>query len=183
MQAFEELLEECGRLHGNLCGGQLLGVRMALLGCKLLGIDDPKGVDRKSLIVWVEIDRCVADAVSAVTGVRLGKRSLKFVDYGKVAATFLNSQTGAAYRIVALDESRAMADARYPWIEGKKERQFRAYRDASEEDLCKVERVQVNYSEMDEPGRPRSRVSCSMCGEGINDGRQVTGAGGRALCL
>src|SRR3954465_5270692 len=117
MQTVEELLEECGRLHGHLCAGQLLGVRMALLGCKLLGIEDPKGVDRKSLIVWVEIDRCMADAVSAFTDVRVGKRSLKFFDYGKVATTFLNSRTGEAVRIVALDESRALADARYPWIE------------------------------------------------------------------
>jgi formylmethanofuran dehydrogenase subunit E len=182
MQALGELLEECGRLHGHLCAGQLLGVRMALLGCKLLGIEDPKGVDRKSLIVWVEIDRCMADAVSAVTGVRLGKRSLKFFDYGKVATTFLNSRTGEAVRIVALDESRALADARYPWIEDKRERQFRAYKEALEEELFKVERVQVNYSEMDAPGRPRARVSCSICGEGINDGREVLGDGGRALC-
>lgn len=182
MQGFEELLEECGRLHGHLCAGQLLGVRMALLGCGLLGVEDPKGVDRKILIVWVEIDRCVADAVSAVTGVRLGKRSLKFFDYGKVAATFLNSKTGEAVRIVALDESRALADARYPWIEEKKERQFRAYKEALDEELFKVERVRVNYSQMDAPGRPRARVSCSICGEGINDGREVMGEGSLALC-
>ncbi|MBA2732326.1 MAG: formylmethanofuran dehydrogenase subunit E family protein, partial [Acidobacteria bacterium] len=89
-QSLDELLEECGRAHGHLCAGQLLGVRMALLGCRLTGIIDPRGEDRKKLIVWVEIDRCMADAVGAVTGVRLGKRSLKFFDYGKVAATFLN---------------------------------------------------------------------------------------------
>jgi formylmethanofuran dehydrogenase subunit E len=182
MQTVEELLEECGRLHGHLCAGQLLGVRMALLGCRLIGIEDPKGVDRKSLIVWVEIDRCVADAVSAVTGVRLGKRSLKFFDYGKVAATFLNSSTGAAVRVVALDESRALADLRYPLIKEKRERQFRAYKEALDEELFKVERVSVNYHEMDAPGRPRSRVSCSMCGEGINDGREVARPGGELVC-
>src|SRR5919202_4044832 len=102
LPSIDELLEECGRLHGHLCAGQLLGVRMALLGCELLGISDPRGADRKRLIVWVEIDRCMTDAVSAVTGARLGKRSLKFVDYGKVAATFLNRETGKAFRIVAL---------------------------------------------------------------------------------
>jgi len=182
MQTVEELLEECSRLHGHLCAGQLLGVRMALLGCRLLNIEDPKGADRKSLIVWVEIDRCMTDAVSAVTGVRLGKRSLKFFDYGKVAATFLNTRTGEAVRIVALDESRALADARYPRIEEKRERQFRAYREALDEELFKVERVSVKYSEMDMPGRPRARVSCSMCGEGINDGREVLGERGVLLC-
>jgi formylmethanofuran dehydrogenase subunit E len=182
MQSFDELLEECGRLHGHLCAGQLLGVRMSLLGCRLIGIDDPKGVDRKSLIVWVEIDRCMADAVGATTGVRLGKRSLKFFDYGKVAATFLNTLTGEAVRIVALDKSRELADTLHPEIEDRKERQFRTYREASEEDLFKVERVTVDFGEMDAPGRVRARVACAECGEGINDGREVRGSSGAFLC-
>jgi formylmethanofuran dehydrogenase subunit E len=181
-ESIDELLEECGRLHGHLCAGQLLGVRMALLGCRLIGIEEPRGADRKSLIVWVEIDRCMTDAVSAVTGVRLGRRSLKFKDYGKVAATFLNLQTGEAVRIAALDSSRELADARYPLIESKKERQFRAYREASDEELFKVEQVSVEYGEMDEPGRPRSRVACALCAEGINDGREVRAETGESLC-
>src|SRR5919199_3032313 len=122
-ESMDELLEECGRLHGHICAGQLLGVRMALLGCSLIGIEDPRGADRKKLIVWVDIDRCMTDAVSAVTGVRLGTRSLKYVDYGKVAATFLNTETKRAVRIVALESSRALADERYPDIADKRTRQ------------------------------------------------------------
>jgi len=179
--SIDQCLEECGRLHGHMCAGQLLGVRMALLGCRLLGIDDPRGAYRKRLIVWVEIDRCMTDAVTAVTGVRLGKRSLKYVDYGKVAATFLNRETGKAFRIVALDSSRTLADKRFPEISGKKERQFRAYREATDEELFKVEEVEVSFGEMDEPGSPRSRVICASCGEGINDGREVEGVSGK-LC-
>lgn len=182
MALLEELLEECGRLHGHICAGQLLGVRMALLGCRLVEILDPRGADRKRLIVWVEIDRCMTDAVSAVTGVRLGRRSLKFFDYGKVAATFLNTETGYAVRIVALDEARSLADERYPQIENKKERQLRAYSEASDEELFKVSRVNVKYDVWDAPGHTRSRVSCEACGEGINDGREVTGQDGRKLC-
>jgi formylmethanofuran dehydrogenase subunit E len=178
----DELLEECGRLHGHMCAGQLLGARMAVLGCRLIGVDDPRGADRKRLIVWVEIDRCMADAVGAVTGARLGKRSLKYQDYGKVAATFLNTETGEAVRVVALEESRALADARYPEVESKKERQFRAYRQATDEELFKVERVRVEYGEMDAPGRPLSRVTCARCGEGVNDGREVRDADGLLLC-
>ena len=181
-ESLDELLEECGRLHGHLCAGQLLGVRMALLGCRLLGLEDPRGADRKKLIVWVEIDRCMADAVGAVTGVRLGRRSLKYFDYGKVAATFLNTETGEALRVVALDESRALADARYPQVSSKKERPFRAYREAEEGELFRVERVSVEYGEMDEPGRPRARVVCAGCGEGINDGRELKSADGALLC-
>jgi formylmethanofuran dehydrogenase subunit E len=178
----DELLEECGRLHGHMCAGQLLGARMAVLGCRLIGVADPRGADRKKLIVWVEIDRCMADAVGAVTGVRLGKRSLKYLDYGKVAATFLNTGTGEAVRVVALEESRALADARHPEIESKQERQFRAYREATDDELFKVERVAVEYGEMDAPGRPRSRVLCASCCEGVNDGREVRDAEGAVLC-
>lgn len=181
-QSLDELLEECGRLHGHLCAGQLLGVRMALLGCRLIGLEDPRGEDRKKLIVWVEIDRCMADAVGAVTGARLGRRSLKYFDYGKVAATFLHTETREAVRVVALDESRALADARYPHIENRKERQFRAYREAEDVELFKVERVRVEYGEMDAPGRPRARVTCARCGEGVNDGRELAGANGTFLC-
>src|SRR5919112_1234541 len=181
MQPLDELLEGCGRLHGHMCAGQLLGARMALLGCRLIGVDDPRGADRKKLIVWVEIDRCMADAVGAVTGVRLGKRSLKYLDYGKVAATFLNTDTGEAVRVVALEESRALADARHPEIESKKERQFLAYREAADEELFKVERVAVDYGEMDAPGRPRARVLCERCAEGVNDGREMRG-GDSVLC-
>lgn len=178
----DELLEECGRLHGHICPGQLLGVRMALLGCKLIGIKDARGADRKKLIVWVEIDRCMTDAVSAVTGVRLGRRSLKFFDYGKVAATFLNTETGEAVRILALDEARSLADERYPLIESKKERQLRAYREAADDELFKVSNVRVQYDGSDMPGAKRSRIMCEQCSEGINDGREVKAADGRKLC-
>ena len=163
MESLDQLLAECSRLHGHMCAGQLLGTRMALLGCRLIGIADPKGADRKKLVVWVEIDRCMADAVSAVTGVRLGKRSLKYFDYGKVAATFLNVESKQALRVVALEESRALADARYPEIEKKSDRQFRAYREATDEELFKVEFVEVEYNELDAPGRPRLRVICARC--------------------
>jgi formylmethanofuran dehydrogenase subunit E len=120
----------------------------------------------------------MADAISAVTGVRLGRRSLKYFDYGKVAATFLNTETLESVRIVALETSRQLADARYPQFTKKSERQFHAYREATDEDLFKVEHVKVEYSEMDAPGRPRSRVLCGRCGEGINDGREVIGPDG-----
>jgi formylmethanofuran dehydrogenase subunit E len=182
MESIDILLKECERLHGHMCAGQLLGTRMALLGCKMIGIDDPRGADRRKLIVWVEIDRCMADAVSAVTGVRLGKRSLKYVDYGKVAATFLNTENERAVRIVALESSRTLADERYPEIENKRQRQFQAYSDATDDDLFKTELVSIQLRDLDAPGSPRSRVTCVVCGEGVNDGREVVDANGDALC-
>src|ERR1041385_3297595 len=181
-QSLNELLQECERLHGHMCAGQLLGTRMALLGCRLLDIDDPRGADRKKLLVWVEIDRCMTDAISAVTGVRLGKRSLKYVDYGKVAATFLNTETSRAVRIVALESSRALADERYSEIADKRTRQFRAYSEATDDELFKTELVSIELSDFDLPGNPRSRVICAVCEEGINDGREVIERAGDTFC-
>ena len=182
MESVETLLNECERLHGHMCAGQLLGVRMALLGCREIGVNDPKGADRKKLIVWVEIDRCMTDAISAVTGVRLGKRSLKYVDYGKVAATFLNTEAKRTVRIVALESSRALADERFADISDKRQRQFRAYSEATDEELFKTEIVNVELKEMDAPGSPRSRVTCSVCSEGVNDGREIRTADGSIFC-
>lgn len=182
MDSIDSLLDTCEKTHGHLCPGQLLGVRMALLACDLVGVADPLGSDRKKLIVWVEIDRCMTDAVSAVTGTRLGKRTLKFLDYGKVAATFLNVDTGEAIRIAANESSRALADKRYPEIPNKKARQMAAYREASNEELFSTERVTVVLNEMDLPGHPRSRVICNECGEGINDGREVVTIEQGTLC-
>jgi formylmethanofuran dehydrogenase subunit E len=177
-----ELLRECEVLHGHICPGQVLGARMAIAGCELIDISDPRGADRKKLIVWVEVDRCMTDALSAATGVRLGRRSLKFLDYGKVAATFLNTDTGRAVRLTALDTSRALADARYGALESKKERQMLTYKEASVAELFKIETVSVELKETDAPGRPRSRVTCERCLEGINDGREIKGQDGRVLC-
>ena len=176
------LVAECGNLHGHVCPGQVLGVRMAVLGCQLIGIRDPRGVDRKKLFVWVEIDRCVTDAITAVTGVRLGRRSLKFLDYGKVAATFLNITENIAFRVVAKEESRELADSLYPAIEDKKERQMLTYRGADMSQLFKVESVRLELDKFEMPGRPRKRIVCTQCGEGINDGRDLIDALNQRVC-
>jgi formylmethanofuran dehydrogenase subunit E len=182
MKPIADLLEEFEATHANLCPGQVLGIRMAVLGCLLTGVADPLGADRAKLIVWVEIDRWLADAVEAVTGARLGRRTLKFLDYGKLAATFLNVETGKAVRIAAIESSRRLADQRHPEIESKYIRQMTTYREAADEELFAVEVVNVRLNEMDAPGHPRSRVVCNQCGEGVNDGREVSTPAGIALC-
>jgi formylmethanofuran dehydrogenase subunit E len=181
MEMLEELLDRAEHSHGHMCAGQVLGVRMALLGCRAVGVEDPRGADRKSLLVFVEIDRCAADAINTVTGCRLGKRTLKFHDYGKLAATFLNTKTGEAVRVVALDTSREAADCAFPEIESKYERQLQAYKLLPDEQLFKTEHVRVEVPVQDQPGRPVSRVVCDECGEGINDRREVTREA-RTLC-
>ena len=107
MKSFEALLQESVERHGHLCAGQIIGVRMAMLGCRLVRIDDPKSHrHRKKLMVYVEIDRCATDAIESVTGCRMGRRTLKFRDYGINAATFVNLDTRAAYRIVSTERDR-----------------------------------------------------------------------------
>src|ERR1700761_873555 len=114
MLGLGELLEEAKVAHGHLCAGQVLGVRLAMLGCSRLGIEEPRGRDRKRLVTFVEIDRCATDAIGVVTGCRLGKRALKFRDWGKMAATFVDLDTHRAVRVVALENSRQLAAERYP---------------------------------------------------------------------
>ena len=170
---FESLLEESARVHGHLCAGQVLGVRMSLLGLRHIGISDPKGGDRKKILVFVEMDRCATDAVQSVTGCSLGRRTMKFMDFGKMAATFVNLGTGKAVRVLAREESRRKAKERFPHILNKYAGQFKAYGIMSDEELFEVMPVEVQLRPEDMPGRPLSRVVCEACGEHVQDGREV----------
>ena len=181
METLDELLTRAEQSHGHMCAGQVLGVRMAMLGCRAIGVEDPRGADRKAILVFVEIDRCAADAVNTVTGCRLGKRTLKYRDYGKLAATFVNIRTDEAVRIAALESSREAADRLLPAIENKHHRQLAAYKVLPDDVLFKIERVKVTLTEEDQPGRPISRVRCEICDEGINDRREVV-KDDRTLC-
>jgi formylmethanofuran dehydrogenase subunit E len=178
---FENLLEETVKTHGHLCPGQVLGVRMSLLGLNTIGIGDPKGKDRKKLIAYVEIDRCGTDAIQSVTGCTLGKRSLKFLDYGKMAATFVNLETGKAVRILAKEESKDKAKHYFPEIEDKYKCQLEAYKVMPDDELFECTDVQVEIPEEDMPGRPKRRIKCEKCGEHVQDKRDVT-LDGKLLC-
>lgn len=180
MRPFEHLLHTSAAAHGHLCPGQVVGVRMAVLGCGLIGLEDPRR-DVKQLLVWVEMDRCAADAVSHVTGVSLGRRSLKFVDYGIMAATFLNLATGAAFRVVSTEESRGLAERYAPEETARVRRQLVGYRRMPDADLFRVYEVEVPLRAIDLPGPTRRRVACSRCGQVVRDGREVLRAG-EALC-
>jgi formylmethanofuran dehydrogenase subunit E len=180
MQSLEEYLVLAERSHGHMCPGQVLGVRMAMTGLRALGIDDPAKHHRR-LVTFVEIDRCATDAVSLVTGCRLGKRSLKFLDYGKVAATFVDLESGKAVRVVARDDSRGKAKSMFPDLGSPSKQQLAAYKVMEDSELFTVQPVKVKLEPQDLPGRPRSRVACAACGEGVNDGRERT-VNGRILC-
>ncbi len=183
----EPLLEAAAVAHGHLCAGQVLGVRMAMHACALLGITDPRGTDRKRLVTFVEIDRCATDAIGVVTGCRLGKRALKFVDFGKMAATFVDltrpsgPDTYAGVRIAARESSKDLARQRFPNIENKNEQQMTAYRHLSDDELFTVQQVEVLLPPNEFPGYKGPRIACARCGEGINYRREVV-VDGDTLC-
>jgi len=154
---------------------------MAMLGLELLGIDDPKGKDRKRLITFVEIDRCMTDAIGVVTGCRLGKRALKFRDWGKVAATFVDLQNDRAVRIAARESSKALARQLHPEIESKNQQQMLAYREMTNDALFDVQWVKVQLPPEELPGYKGERIVCAKCGEGINFQREVR-RDGEVLC-
>ncbi|MBC7924904.1 MAG: TraR/DksA C4-type zinc finger protein [Bryobacteraceae bacterium] len=173
MKSFEEYVEQARVAHGHLCAGQILGVRMALFGINFLGIRDPSGTDRKRLVTFVEIDRCATDAIGVVTGCRLGKRALKFRDWGKMAATFCDLAANRAIRVVALESSKARARELYPDLSSSNEAQMIAYRQMPDDELFSHQAVLVRIGPEDLPGYKAARIVCDECGEGINFHREV----------
>lgn len=174
MKPFHELLETSAAAHGHLCPGQVVGVRMAMLGCRLIGLDEPTRREQiKKLIVYVEMDRCTADAVAHVTGAKLGRRSLKFVDYGIMAATFLNLESGKAFRVVSTEEARDLAAVYAPEVSGKSRQQLAAYCRMPDSVLFRVQQVRVPLRPVDLPGPTQRKIACSRCGQVVRDGREV----------
>jgi formylmethanofuran dehydrogenase subunit E len=182
MESLDDLLQQAEIAHGHLCAGQVLGVRMAMLGCRRLGITEPKSTDRKRLVTYVEIDRCATDAIGVVTGCRLGKRALKFRDWGKMAETFVDLASRRAVRVVALESSKQRARELYPEIADKNQQQMKAYREMEDGELFGEQWVEVDLAPKEMPGFKGARVACARCGEGINYDRFVEREG-ETLCL
>src|SRR5215813_9089877 len=193
MLTLDALLEEAKVAHGHLCAGQILGVRLAMLGCQRLNIAEPRTTDRKRLVTFVEIDRCATDAIAVVTGCRLGKRALKFRDWGKMAATFvdLNSSLNPledgtpvykGIRIAALESSKQRARELYPQIENKNQQQMLAYREMPDSELFSEQWVRVPIHPREMPGYKSARIACAICGEGINYDRNAVGTAEEVLC-
>ena len=179
---FEELLAASVAAHGHLCPGQIVGVRLAMLGCRLIGFEVPCPYHQlKKLIVFIEMDRCTGDAVAHVTGVKLGRRSLKFVDYGIMAATFINLETGKAFRVISTEEARDLASLYAPQEPDQRSQQLEAYRVMPDSVLFRVQEVEVDLSPYDLPGPTRRKVACARCGQVIRDHREVV-QGGLARC-
>lgn len=181
MRDFEEYVALAEKAHGHVSAGQVLGLRMAVYRLRLLGLEDPTGKDRGRLVTFVEIDRCVTDAITVVTGCRLGKRALKFRDFGKVAATFCDLQEDRAVRVAALESSKQRAAEMYPDIGNKNLQEMRAYRQLPDEELFAFQWVRVRLGPEDMPACKTPRKICSACGESVNFKREVV-RHGKVLC-
>ncbi|MDO5100510.1 MAG: FmdE family protein [Eubacteriales bacterium] len=169
MKEYREYLAEAVAYHGHLCSGQAIGVRMAMYGLRLLGMEEPK--KEKDLLVYIECDRCITDAIGTVTGCKLGKRTLKWFDYGKTAATFVSISRREAYRIIRKKRL-------YP-PDGEDVASF--YEKLSDEELFQYYPVTVNFGPGDLPGKPCDAVVCEVCHEEVIDGKQIE-IDGRTLC-
>jgi len=181
MKTLEQYLNDAAVVHGHLCAGQVLGVRMAMLGLKKLGIEDPQGKDRKRLVTIVEIDRCATDAIMVVTGCRLGKRALKFRDWGKMAATFVDVETGKGVRVAARESAKTLARSKHPETTDKNLAQMRAYEDMPDDQMFRTQWVNVNLPPEEFPGYKGEHVVCQHCGECISFRREVR-RGEKVLC-
>jgi len=170
LRTLEEDLTAAQAFHGHLCHGMVMGVRLARYGCRELGIDDPQKC--RDLVVYVEMDRCASDAVSVVTGVTLGRRRLKWIDYGKMAATFVDLASGRAVRLAPKPEVPHAGNDTDP---------IEFWRDWTDESLFSCTPVKVVVPEEDKPGRPIRTVVCARCGEKVQDAREVV-KDGEALC-
>jgi formylmethanofuran dehydrogenase subunit E len=163
----DNLLDKCIEFHGHLCMGQILGVKIAVKGLELV-----KPESNKDLIVFVENDRCIADAIMIVSNTRLGRRSLKFRDYGKMAGTFINTKTNCAYRVfVKMKQEQKTEDT-----------DVRKYLYVNDEDIVSWYPVNVTMHENELPGRPKRVVACVKCGEKIFDGKDIQ-VNGESVCM
>jgi len=175
----EEILRACADQHTRLCPRQVLGARMGVLAGEQLGLDVPRR--DKRLLVIVETDGCTVDGIAVATGCSVGRRTLRVEDFGKVAATFIDTRTGQAVRVVPCSEARALAREYAPEACNRWEAQLVGYRLMPDEWLLHWESVRLTTPIEVIIGHAGRRAACAVCGEEIINGREVTRDGG-VLC-
>ncbi len=179
MPALKEFLATSSALHRHLCPRQVLGVRMGMLAGEVLGLDLPQ--TDKRLLTIVETDGCAADGVSTATNCRVGRRTLRVEDYGKVAATFIDTVTGQAVRIAPRLEARTRARAYAPKAGNKWEAQLLGYQRLPAAELLLVQSVRLKTPIEQIISRPGLKAVCEVCGEEIMNEREVI-RDGATLC-
>ena len=174
-----DLLNTSAANHERLCPRQVLGVRMGLAAGRVLGLDVPRR--DKRLLVFVETDGCFADGISAATGCQVGHRTLRVIDYGKVAATFVDTWTGRAVRVAPRSGVRQRARAYAPEVDDRWQAQLLGYQRMPDDELVTIQDVQLLFSLERFISKSGHRVECQLCGEEILNEREVVHSG-MTLC-
>ncbi len=174
-----DLLSESASRHKHLCPRQVLGARMGLLAAHELQLDLPR--DDKRLLIIVETDGCFVDGLVAATGCSIGHRTLRLIDQGKIAATFVDTQTGQAVRIVPSPGSRSIARKYAPFAQSRWHAQLEAYQVMPDIELFKVQHVELTMSLEKLLSKPGAKAICDRCGEEIINEREVI-QDGQTLC-
>jgi formylmethanofuran dehydrogenase subunit E len=174
-----DLLAKTAALHNHLCPRQVLGVRMGMLAGELLGLDLPQ--TNKRLYTFIETDGCFADGVSVATNCWLGRRTMRLIDYGKVSATFVDTQTDRAVRIWPNPQARQIAVVGAPGESSRWGAMLGAYQTMSAADLLCWREVCLSIDMQALISRPGVRVNCAICGEEIVNEREIEAAG-QVLC-
>lgn len=175
----EELLRASAALHQHLCPRQVLGVRMGMLGGGWLRLAVPR--EDKRLLTLVETDGCAADALAVATGCRIGRRTLRVIDLGKVAATFVDTHTRRAVRVVPQSSIRERAWAYAPGAATRWQAQLLGYQRMPEDELLMAQEVALVFSLEKLLSKDGYRVICQVCGEEVINEREVV-QDGRVLC-
>ncbi len=165
------LLARSAVRHTKLCPRQVLGVRMGLYGLALLNLS---GSDlERHLMVIVETDGCFADAVEVATGCTIGHRTLRIVDFGKVAATFVNTDTHQALRLAPKPDVRTRAWA-YAWHSNTRyQAQLEGYQVMPVSELLAVQPICLKSSMNEIISVAGRRVICETCKEEIMNEREI----------
>lgn len=179
MTSLSTLLNESSRHHSHLCPRQILGVRIGLAGMNALGLDANQG--SKRLLVILETDGCFADGVSAATHCTVGHRTLRVEDYGKVAATFVDTKSGKTVRVTPRLDIREQAWSCCPEESRHYFAQMQAYQVMPDEQMVQITEVQLVTPIEQIVSRPGIRVGCASCGEEIMNEREVV-VQGQPLC-
>jgi formylmethanofuran dehydrogenase subunit E len=173
------ILEKSAEGHKHLCPRQVLGVRMGIFAGELFGLDLPQS--HKRLLCFVETDGCFVDGIAAATGCTMGHRTMRLMDYGKVAATFVDTKSEKAIRISPHPQSRERANLYAANEESRWHKMLEAYQVMPTEDLLVWKPVQLNLSLGTLISRAGHRVICEACGEEIINEREVF-IDGACLC-
>ena len=181
MPTLHEFLQTSAALHAHLCPRQVLGVRMGMLAAEELGLDLPQVGKNKRLFTFMETDGCAADGVSVATGCWVGRRTLRVVDFGKVAATFVDTHTGYAVRIHPHPACRQTARRYAPEGTSAWKAMLHAYQIMPDEELLIAQPVTLTVSLEAIISRPKVRTRCERCGEEIINEREVW-VSGTCLC-